>query len=1442
MNKKKKKVKRGQTPKSPRTKLKQSTLQGEILAAKDSGVFGNELPEKKIESVTRCAFQNCGPQPEFKRSEKSVTNSEGIYRGAYDVMLFAEHGLNASKLQSGHSWHDRVCMNSKKTYSNVRYNSTENDISRWKQYGGTGVTITEDMRARKSDDGGDPTKLGRWSYVRIHGRRGESTIFVSAYRPCKNTKDTGSVWMQHDRYYQQEGIENPDIHEEFITDLCYAIGRWRDEGFHVVLGMDSNEDVRDGKVTKNLEAVGMMEGVISQHKKDSAPATCAKNTNRTPIDSIWISPGVEILQCGFLPFHDYRGFDSDHRLIWVEIDNASIFGHYPQKMWKAPETRVKSNDPRCRDRYIERVLQKYEEEKIFVQCEALRQLCLDHDNGENVGPAIEELHAELKEKTIRIRRAVDDKLLKFHAGAVPWSPPIQKHRDRVEYWHRVLRTKTDVLTSRTAIKRLSKKIGEYSGFYLSTSEAIVKLKESIRAYKEAKKEAYKLRVGFNETLIQAVAKDEDKDPKMVRKRMDREKHQKDQGRVARTIRKRNIKEPVLKGVALCQETGLQKVVDTQDSLVQAVAESNLRRQKQTETTPFRTAPLRDEFGYCAENYENIQAVLDGTYNPPPGTDQYAKEFLRELQMPDAIREKGPIDINLTEEDNEQAWKRQKGGTASDSSTLAFEHYKTACQDKDLNAVDTLLRDLPTKFGFVPPSWLSVTDVEILKKAGVYDIEKMRAVQLFAAEFNITNKMIGKKVLANAEVCNEVADEQHGSRKNHQARLLVLNKVLVGDWLLLRKQAGAYGMNDAKGCFDRIVHTVAIMVLMSFGVPYLAATTLFQVIAKARHKIKTGYGTSDWVYGDEEIPISGVGQGNGLGPALWALISTKVIKMCERAGHGTTCIAPISGKLLKFLGFAFVDDADLSDCADNVNTTGEEMIGSFHRFMNRWNGGLRATGGLIAAAKTRWFLIDFVWTGSDYEYRTIEDMPGNITLPDENGRDYVVAREEVSTAFESLGVWLALDGNQEKEKKILTEAAQVFAAQVSSSNCSRNDALYTYNNSFMASMQYPMIATQFTEKEWNKIISPALQATLNSAGMAKTFPHKVLYGPELYQGMDMKHPFLLQEISHVMTHVQEAVCQSQTGHMIQMNAEAFRIEIGIPFSLNNTEYDDQRYAFYTPQCWYKSLWKFVSDDQFGIEITEDYQEIKKLREYDTYIMEQFVKRGFTGKDLTSLNYVRKYLKVVTLADIATTDGTFISKKAFEGIAGNRLRDTLGWPRTPEVLPPLFIKLWQEAITRCFLNPYNHENEKLKISNDKRLGGWYDLEIKNKKWEWYFCTYDERLYQRVGDGWKAHSKTGRRQYSYIGNFATCPSLDIIASVYQKGGHIYVESTTTFETEVLFLDEMTRSEGYDNLYDNGRWRDIQGAMRLIEAHPDILLDSHTMAEDEGKAIAQGIIDGTA
>jgi hypothetical protein len=53
--------------------------------------------------------------------------------------------------------------------------------------------------------------------------------------------------------------------------------------------------------------------------------------------------------------------------------------------------------------------------------------------------------------------------------------------------------------------------------------------------------------------------------------------------------------------------------------------------------------------------------------------------------------------------------------------------------------------------------------------------------------------------------------------------------------------------------------------------------------------------------------------------------------------------------------------------------------------------------------------------------------------------------------------------------------------------------------------------------------------------------------------------------------------------------------------------------------------------------------------------------------------------------------------------------------------------------------------------------------------------------------------------------------------------VETTSIFETADLQLRDMDTSGQYNDLYDNGRWCDIDEAMRLIQFHPDILLDSH-------------------
>ena len=118
---------------------------------------------------------------------------------------------------------------------------------------------------------------------------------------------------------------------------------------------------------------------------------------------------------------------------------------------------------------------------------------------------------------------------------------------------------------------------------------------------------------------------------------------------------------------------------------------------------------------------------------------------------------------------------------------------------------------------------------------------------------------------------------------------------------------------------------------------------------------------------------------------------------------------------------------------------------------------------------------------------------------------------------------------------------------------------------------------------------------------------------------------------------------------------------------------------------------MSTPIYKFDITEDYEDLPLLRQKDEYLMIAFVKGGFLNADLKALNYIRKFLKAVTLVDIATADGSRIAIQSYNIIEGNGLR--LGiteWPKTPnkDKMPARFTTLWQSAIDKCFINISSH----------------------------------------------------------------------------------------------------------------------------------------------------------
>ena len=96
----------------------------------------------------------------------------------------------------------------------------------------------------------------------------------------------------------------------------------------------------------------------------------------------------------------------------------------------------------------------------------------------------------------------------------------------------------------------------------------------------------------------------------------------------------------------------------------------------------------------------------------------------------------------------------------------------------------------------------------------------------SSEFQINTKMLGRNVLRHAEAANEVPVDQHGSKKYHKSINTCLNKKLVYDVLRQKKRAGAVALLDAKGCYDDIAYPIAVLTLMSFGVPQRVCKIIF----------------------------------------------------------------------------------------------------------------------------------------------------------------------------------------------------------------------------------------------------------------------------------------------------------------------------------------------------------------------------------------------------------------------------------------------------------------------------------------------------------------------------------------------------------------------------------------------------------------------------------------
>jgi hypothetical protein len=246
------------------------------------------------------------------------------------------------------------------------------------------------------------------------------------------------------------------------------------------------------------------------------------------------------------------------------------------------------------------------------------------------------------------------------------------------------------------------------------------------------------------------------------------------------------------------------------------------------------------------------------------------------------------------------------------SGLHFGHYNAHLRDRDLAAFDASMWSVAYTTGYALKRWKKGVDVQLLKKANNYDATKLRTILLLEPDHNMNNKVIGRDAMRAGERLTAHARDNYGSRKGLRAAEVSMNQTLTYNSIWARRGRAVVMSNDAKGCYDRIAHTVVNLALQRLGVPKPALQSMLETIQEMEHHIRTAFGDSEGSYGGNDVqpPPQGILQGSGSGPAGWASIAAVVTKAMRDQGFGYDVWSLIRQRAITIVGFAFVNDTDL----------------------------------------------------------------------------------------------------------------------------------------------------------------------------------------------------------------------------------------------------------------------------------------------------------------------------------------------------------------------------------------------------------------------------------------------------------------------------------------------------------------------------------------------------
>ena len=1179
------------------------------------------------------------------------------------------------------------------------------------QQGGVGQIYRGEIKnfVIKNKSSKDFRHLGRWISTVISGRKGHNTRIIHAYAVRPNrSKEIGSVYQQHLRYMQRNGFTGSP-RDLFVSDLLNQLQVWRAQGDRLILMMDANEHVLTGKFCRRLidDSIGLREIT-----KDVVGSLCP-NTHgmgSIPIDGVWATSDITVTSVKWLSLEESPG---DHRACIFDFTTLSAVGTEEKKIVLPDCRRLTSSNKGSVINYTQELEQQFKIHRIEERLARIERAAGDTHP---LPPQLAKQFETLDQQVIELQRHAEKGCRKIYRGEIDCSPQISLWHKRERILGEMIKVFHGKIRNTGVLYRKARKLGIQAPSRWSL-EQVQRGRQIAKAWKrKLGPTGAVLRMDhLGHRLLDAIATEDEERAAAIRAMMDRESSAKMWATLAWAFKDNGGRGNAVTRVERREGESLVQYTEQQD-IERVVQEETQTRFTAAESSPFCQGLLREQLGYMADT-ETAASILNGTFTIPTLLDDTAALLIQEIGRVGQLVSRGCVRMDVSAEEFSDYWRHMKESTSSSMSGVHFGHYVVAGANPSLSSFFARKISLVMRSGTAPSRWGVGLTVLLEKIAGVALVNKLRAILLMEADFNMHNRLIfGNRMMEVAREHNLIPDEQFAERESDGQDGAFLKRLLY-DFSRLMKVALGIVSADAANCYDRVAHPFASLVFQSFGVFITSIIAMLGSIQRMKFFLRTAFGVSPgFMTAVLGAIIQGLCQGNAASPAGWSVICAILISVYRRQGHGAIVMSPMRGEKFKTAGVLFVDDVDLSimDSTDDKFDLWEEVTAS----TLAWSRVLIGSGGTAKGEKCFGYVVTYEWDDDgNWHYGAPPTSPLQIVNSDGVYEDisllpsteYRVTLGIASSPDGSDAHHLQAPGSARDKWKSISTRAKVWLDRLKNAHIPAKYAWVSYRLQLWASVRYGLGVLSSRMKDMSELCHNFAFLSLPYFGINRNIKAGWRYIHSAFGGAGLINLTTETVIARLNLFLQHWDNPAPIGQTLRACMQALQLQCGcVGCPLSEPFYPMGEVCDHS---WLTSFWEVV--DRYKLHLFIDYEILSYPRENDDTIMRLAIGLGYTVEMLRSINRCRLAICALFLSDITTADGKFLNPMRMQPGVDYSSFSKYKWPK--ECPSTHDWEVWTSFCSRITLPDG---------SLLRSLGKWKS--ISHRKWDWYYNTQADCIY--------------------------------------------------------------------------------------------------------------------